>query len=267
MAEPLRDSAGRAVELTIDSGTPCRPAPVPLCQWEFPDVRTAPPDGLVAAGADFHPATIAGAYMAGIFPWPHPGDEYLWFSPDPRAILPVDGLVISQRLGRTVRSGRFRVSIDRAFEEVMQGCADRPDEGTWITPALVAGYRALHRLGWAHSVEVWGEDGALAGGLYGVGVGAMFGAESMFHRQTDASKVAMVALVQHARAIGIELIDIQVLTPHTQSMGGVEVRREDYLTLLRRALLHEARWYRAAAAHPPSGDFDDHLDLDGDVHR
>lgn len=242
MAELLRDSAGRAVELTIDSGTPCRPAPVPLCQWEFPDVRTAPPDGLVAAGADFHPATIAGAYMAGIFPWPHPGDEYLWFSPDPRAILPVDGLVISQRLGRTVRSGRFRVSIDRAFEEVMQGCADRPDEGTWITPALVAGYRALHRLGWAHSVEVWGRDGALAGGLYGVGVGAMFGAESMFHRVTDGSKAAMVAMAQHAAAIGVRFIDVQVLTPHTASMGGVEISRDEYLARLKDALGAEARW-------------------------
>ena len=245
---PLRDTAGREVPIAIEVRTAGPGQRLPPCPWEFPEARRAAAEGLVAAGADFEPATIVEAYRAGIFPWPHPGEEYLWFSPDPRAILPTDGLVISRRLGRTIRSGRFGVSIDGAFEEVMRRCGDRPDEGTWITPALVAGYAALHRLGWAHSVEVWGPDGELAGGLYGVGTGAMFGAESMFHRVRDASKVAMAALAQYARQIGIELIDIQVLTPHTASMGGVEVPREEYFSRLRKALANDARWGTSSGA-------------------
>jgi leucyl/phenylalanyl-tRNA--protein transferase len=157
-------------------------------------------------------------------------------------VLPLDGLVISRRLGRTARGGRFRVTIDAAFEDVMRGCADRPGEGTWITPALIRGYTALQEMGWAHSVEVWNSRGELAGGLYGVCVGAMFGAESMFHRETDSSKVAMVALVRHARRIGIELIDIQVLTDHTERMGGASISRGQYLRRLWRALNREVEW-------------------------
>ncbi len=200
--------------------------------------------GCIGAGADFAPSTIVAAYRRGIFPWPHEDAEFLWFSPDPRAIIPLDGLHVSTRLGRTVRSGRFRVTVDAAFETVMRECAERPGEGTWITSDLVRGYVELNRLGWAHSFEVWDGDGALAGGLYGVGVGAMFGAESMFHRVRDASKVAMVAMVQHARAIGVELIDIQVLTPHTRAMGGVEIPRRDYLEYLGAALDRRAVWFR-----------------------
>ncbi len=239
---PLLDSSGRAVQIAIDVHTPCGPQQLPPCPWQFPDVRRAPPEGLAGAGGDFEPSTIVAAYRAGIFPWPHPDEEYLWFSPEPRAVLPLDGLVISQRLGRTVRSGRFRVTIDAAFEAVMHGCADRPGEGTWITPALIRGYTALQKMGWAHSVEVWNSRGELAGGLYGVCVGAMFGAESMFHRETDASKVAMVGLVQHARRIGIELIDIQVLTPHTERMGGATISRAEYLRRLGRALNRQVEW-------------------------
>lgn len=239
---PLVDSAGREVQVAIEVHTPCAPRHLPPCPWQLPDVRRAPPDGLVGGGGDFEPSTIVAAYLAGIFPWPHPEEEYLWFSPDPRAVLPLDGLVISQRLGRTVRSGRFRVTIDAAFEAVMRGCTDRPGEGTWITPALIRGYTALQQLGWAHSVEVWNTRGELAGGLYGVCVGAMFGAESMFHRETDASKVALVALVQHARRIGIELIDIQVLTPHTERLGGVSIPRAEYLRRLGRALNRRVEW-------------------------
>ncbi len=239
---PLRDSAGRAVEIAIEVSTPCPAQALSPCPWHFPDVGQAPPDGPAAAGGDFEPSTIVAAYRAGIFPWPHAEEEYLWFSPDPRAVLPLDGLVISRRLGRTVRSSRFRVTIDAAFEAVMRGCAERPGEGTWITPALVRGYVALHALGWAHSVEVWDSESTLAGGLYGVGVGAMFGAESMFHRQTDASKVAMVALIQHARRTGIELIDIQVLTDHTARMGGVAIPRAEYLRRLGRALNRTVEW-------------------------
>jgi leucyl/phenylalanyl-tRNA--protein transferase len=227
--------------IPIEIHTPCPPQPLPPCAYAFPNAGSAPKRGLVGTGGDFEPATIVTAYRAGIFPWPHDEEEHAWFSPDPRAIIPVAGLHVARRLARTVRSGRFRVSLDAAFEKVMIACADRPD-GTWITPALVDGYARLHQLGWAHSFETWSADGTLAGGLYGVGVGAMFGAESMFHRATDASKVAMVAMMQHAERIGLLLIDIQVLTPHTISMGAMEISRSEYLERLGGALRTQVAW-------------------------
>ena len=159
----------------------------------------------------------------------------LWFSPDPRAIIPIGRLHVSRRLARTLRGGSFRVTLDAAFSDVVAGCADRA-EGTWITPGYVQGYRALHALGWAHSFEVWTSDGALAGGLYGLRVDRLFGAESMFHRVTDASKIAMVAMMQWAADEGIELVDIQQLTPHTASMGAIEIPRTEYLQRLRQAV-------------------------------
>ena len=240
--EALRDSAGREVSLAIEVRTPCPPQPIAPSPWRFPDPRLAEGHGLIGSGADFSPATVLSAYRRGIFPWPHPESEFLWFSPDPRAIIPLAGLRISRRLGRTVRSGKFRVTIDAAFEAVMAACAEARPEGTWITPALQLGYGQLHAVGWAHSVEVWHGEGELVGGLYGVGIGAMFGAESMFHRVSDASKVAMVALVQHAREIGIELLDVQVLTDHTERMGAVEIPRADYLRRLKAAVGKEVDW-------------------------
>ena len=186
-------------------------------------------------GADFAPATIVAAYRAGYFPWPQPEAEYLWYTPHPRAIIPLGGLQISRRLARTIRSARFRVSIDAAFERVILACADRP-EGTWITEGLVDGYLQLHELGWAHSIETWTDDGKLAGGLYGIRVGGLFGAESMFHHATDASKVAMAAMMHWAESTGIQLIDVQVLTPHTARMGAVEIGREHYLSMLKSVL-------------------------------
>lgn len=201
------------------------------------------PQDVAGYGGDFAPETVLAAYRRGIFPWPHPGEEYLWFSPDPRAIIPIGGLHVSRRLARTIRSGRFRVTLDAAFEAVMQACAERGDEGTWITPSLILGYTALHRAGHAHSFEVWNEGGVLVGGLYGVAVGGMFGAESMFHHATDASKVAMVALMQHAARIGLSLVDVQVLTPHTASMGAIEIPRAEYLARLAIAVNTKANWY------------------------
>jgi leucyl/phenylalanyl-tRNA--protein transferase len=208
------------------------PAP---SRYDFGDAERLPGDGPAALGGDFEPATILAAYRAGLFPWPHPGIERLWFSPDPRAIIPVGGLHVSRRLARTLRGDSFRVTLDAAFGEVVAGCADRA-EGTWITPAYVQGYQALHALGWAHSFEVWTPDGALAGGLYGLRVGQLFGAESMFHRVRDASKIAMVAMMQWAAGEGIELVDIQQLTPHTASIGAIEIPRREYLRRLRRAV-------------------------------
>jgi leucyl/phenylalanyl-tRNA---protein transferase len=201
------------------------------CPYEFPDPRGFPSDGLIAAGGDFAPGTIIAAYRKGIFPWPHEVQDLLWFSPDPRAILPAANLHVSRRLARTIRQGRFRVTLDAAFPEVIAGCAVR-EEGTWITPALKRAYIRLNALGWAHSFEVWGPEGELAGGLYGIAVGGLFGAESMFYRVSDASKVAVVAMVQHCRDVGTSLIDLQVLTPHTASLGAIEIPRDDYLELL-----------------------------------
>jgi leucyl/phenylalanyl-tRNA--protein transferase len=208
------------------------PQPLPPCPYRFPDPRGADVHGLVCEGGDLEPSTIVAAYRAGIFPWPHEDRELLWFSPDPRAILPLDGLHISRRLARTLRVGRYQATVDTAFREVIAACADRPDGGTWITPNMVAAYTRLHELGWAHSIETWTADGTLAGGLYGLRVGRLFGAESMFHRATDASKVAMVRLVSWALETGITLIDVQLLTPHLASMGAVEISREEYLRMV-----------------------------------
>jgi leucyl/phenylalanyl-tRNA--protein transferase len=220
-----------ALEIVVARAT--RPAPVGACRFEFPDPREADADGLLATGGDFDPSTLLAAYRRGVFPWPVDGVELLWWSPDPRAVLPPDGVHVSRSLARTLRAGRFRVTVDAAFDDVVAGCAERraADDETWITPAIRDAYGRLHRLGWAHSVEVW-TDGALAGGLYGVALGALFAAESMFHRVTDASKVALVALGQHACAVGVRLVDVQMPTPHLTSMGAVTISREQYLRAL-----------------------------------
>ncbi len=232
-ADPERGAATPAVPVEVHGKGP--PRPLEPCRYAFPDPRGAPPEGLMAAGGDFEPGTVVAAYRRGTFPWPHEVQEYLWFSPDPRAILPPENLHVSRRLARTLRQGRFRVTLDAAFAEVIAGCAVR-DEGTWITPTLMDGYIRLHGLGWAHSFEVWTQEGELAGGLYGVAVGGMFGAESMFYRVRDASKVAVVAMVQHCQRVGVSLIDLQVLTAHTASLGAVEVSRDEYLARLAGAI-------------------------------
>jgi leucyl/phenylalanyl-tRNA--protein transferase len=210
-----------------------RPTPAPgavgRARFVFPDPRRTDADGFVAHGGDLEPATLIAAYRRGIFPWPFDGHELLWWSPDPRAVIPVDGLRVSRRLARTLRRATFRITLDAAFDEVVAACAAR--EQTWITPGIRRAYGRLHALGWAHSVEVW-MDGALAGGLYGLAIGGLFAAESMFHRATDASKIAMVALVQHARRVGVTLIDAQVPSAHIASMGAVTLRRDDYLARL-----------------------------------
>lgn len=213
------------------------PARVGRSRFQFPDPRGADADGLLATGGDLEPPTLLAAYRQGVFPWPIDGIDLVWWSPDPRAVLPPHGLHVSRSLERTLRRARFRVTIDAAFEDVMTGCAEPrgEDDATWITPAIRKAYARLHQLGWAHSVEVWA-DGALAGGLYGVSIGALFAAESMFHRATDASKVALVALAQHARAVGVQLVDVQMPTPHLTSMGAVTITREEYLRALARAV-------------------------------
>lgn len=210
------------------------PARLPACRFRFPDPARADAEGLMAQGGDLEPATLVAAYRQGVFPWPYDESAILWWSPDPRAILPLDALHVSRSLARTLRRGRFRVTLNAAFGAVIDGCAARPE--TWITPAMRAAYVRLHGLGWAHSVEVWASDGTLAGGLYGVGIGGLFAAESMFHRATDASKVAVVALVQHARGVGTTLLDVQVPSEHLTTLGARAVSRAEYLTRLAAAV-------------------------------
>jgi leucyl/phenylalanyl-tRNA--protein transferase len=191
-------------------------------------------NGLVAIGGDLHPQRLLQAYRGGIFPWYDEGGPICWWSPDPRAIFELDGLHVTRRMQRTLRSGRFMVSVNRDFGGVIRGCADRM-EGTWITPDMIRAYERLHRLGRAHSVEVW-QDGELAGGLYGVAIGGLFAAESMFTRRRDASKAALVFLVERLQQRGFQLLDIQMVTEHTARLGAIEIPRAEYLARLRRAL-------------------------------
>ncbi len=189
----------------------------------------------------FTPTGIEFAYRRGIFPMQDSRTgELHWFQPDPRTILPLDGFHISRSLARTIRQGRFEVSFDRDFEGVMRACADR-EEGTWISEEFIAVYGALHRVGKTHSVEVW-RNGRLVGGTYGVALGGAFMGESMFHRETDASKVALAALVERLNARGYALLDVQYLTPHLQSLGAVEIPHRVYYDRLRRALRLNCRF-------------------------
>jgi leucyl/phenylalanyl-tRNA---protein transferase len=210
------------------------PIPGPS-RWRFPDPATAGSDGLVGIGADLKPATLVDAYRQGIFPWPHPGAPLPWFSPDPRGVIPLDGLVVSRSLRARLRRSGWETTVDRAFAAVLAGCADRADsaEGTWITPPMRAAYQRLNDLGHAHSLEMWA-GGELVGGLYGVGVGGVFTGESMFHRASDASKVALVDLVARLAEAGGCLVDVQMVTPHLASLGAHDLPRAEFLALLAR---------------------------------
>jgi len=199
------------------------------------DPSAADAQGFVAIGGDLRPATLLRAYRNGVFPWYDESMPICWWSPDPRAILPLDNLHVSRRLARTLRSGRFQSTMDRDFAGVIRGCAENRGDGTWLVPEMIAAYQRLHELGRAHSIEIWRGD-ELAGGLYGVAIGGFFSAESMFHRVTDASKVAIVGLVDRLRAGGFELIDIQFLTAHTARLGGIEIPKTEYLRRLTAAL-------------------------------
>jgi len=233
----------------------------------FPDPEDADPSGIVAIGGDLHPTTLLKAYRAGIFPWPMPGLPLTWFSPDPRALLFFDELHVGRRLARTRRRSRLRFTLDAAFDEVIRHCAEVPrpeqpgtrpeparatlepeeapedNEGepfngetvaeprTWITPEVTRAYGEFHRLGHAHSCEAWDGD-RLVGGLYGVDADGAFAGESMFYLEPDASKLALLHVIDHLRARGLEWMDIQVMTPHMKAMGAREVPRREYLKLL-----------------------------------
>ncbi len=181
------------------------------------------------------PEGVELAYRHGIFPMADERSaEILWFRPDPRAVIPLDGFHVSRSLARTLRRAVFDVRVDTDFEGVMHGCADRP-EGTWISERFVEVYGALHRAGKAHSVEAW-REGRLAGGVYGLALGGAFMAESMFRRETDASKVALAALTSRLRERGFILLDVQYVTPHLESLGAIEITRREYERRLERAL-------------------------------
>ena len=187
------------------------------------------------------PRVLVRAYCAGLFPM---GEEETgivrWYAPDPRGILPLEDFHVPTNLGRLVRQGRFRVSFDQAFDRVIEGCADR--ERTWITPRILKAYKRLHRAGPAHSVEAWTAEGALAGGLYGVALGGAFFGESMFFRETNASKVALVHLVRRLRRRNYRLLDTQYGNAHLEQFGGIEISREEYQRRLDRALRAEVAW-------------------------
>ncbi len=216
----------------------------------FPPAQLAEPEGVVLFGGKLTPEWLLDAYAHGIFPWPvfDGTDVIVWWSPDPRAIFELDGLHVSRRLARTCRSGMFEVSCDRDFAGVIEGCATAGGRrhNTWLSPPMIAAYTRLFELGHAHSIEVW-QDGALVGGAYGVAIGGLFAGESMFHRVSDASKVALVHLVNHLRSRGYQLFDIQQKTSHTASLGAIEIPRDEYLA-------------RLSAALEVSATFGDHLE-------
>jgi len=197
----------------------------------FPDPRSFDREGLVAIGGDLHEERLLAAYRAGIFPWYAEGYLPMWWSPDPRGMLDAQSLHVSRSLRRVLTRGRFELTWNRCFGRVMHECGSNRPDGSWIIPEMVEAYAGLHRRGQAHSLEVW-NGSELVGGTYGVQVGAFFAAESMFHRRTDMSKVALVALVRSLFAAGIELLDVQFATPHLQTLGAFETPREEYLRRL-----------------------------------
>ncbi len=204
----------------------------------FPDPRLANEDGVVAIGGDLNPDRVLEAYRCGIFPWPHRGLPLLWFSPDPRMVLEPDKLRVSRSLRRTLRKKRYEIRLDTAFADVMRGCARTPrrgQHGTWITPAMMECYCALHERGFAHSAEAW-REGRLVGGLYGISLGGVFVGESMFAAQPDASKAALVTLAGWLNEHGVGMIDAQTHSDHLERLGAVQWPRERYLEALARAL-------------------------------
>ena len=191
------------------------------------------PEGdLVTLGGDLEPSTLINAYRRGIFPMEASAlpNVLAWWSPDPRGVLPLDGLRVTRSMRQSFK--QYEIRVDTCFEDVIRGCADPSRESGWITEDFIAAYVRLHRLGWAHSVEVFSREGELAGGLYGVRVGGLFAGESMFHRKRDASKVALMALVDLMRTSGMSLLDIQWCTEHLESLGAIAIPRHDYLARL-----------------------------------
>ena len=229
---PIRARHTWIVPWNLDgwTDTPIEP---PQSKWGFPSPDIAEPSGLVGLGGDIEPGTLLLAYRSGLFPMPFNRRRIGWWSPDPRGIIPLDGLRVPRSLRQSCR--RFEVRTDTCFRAVMTRCGDPRRPHGWITPAFIDAYEHLHRLGWAHSLEVF-ENEQLVGGLYGVAIDGLFAGESMFHTARDASKVALVALVDLLTDRGSSLLDVQWTTPHLCSLGAIDVRRDDYLDRLATAL-------------------------------
>ena len=222
----------------------------------FPHAALAEPNGLLGVGGDLHPNRLILAYRSGIFPWYSEGQPILWFSPNPRFVLDPNELYVPRSLKQTIRKKKFRITMDLAFEEVIEQCSIKKREGqfgTWITQEMKESYTQLHNMGVAHSIEAW-EDDVLVGGLYGVCIGNLFAGESMFAKRSDASKVAFVYAVHQLIAWGIELIDSQVYTEHLERFGAKEIERSEYLYMLE-SLVHADRpprkWYFDDDFEPP----------------
>lgn len=209
------------------------PRPVAPCRWDL-DPSQADENGVVGVGADLDVATLVAAYHRGVFPWPHAGMPLMWFSPDPRAVLTPERFHVSRSLRRTLLGCGFETTVDEDVEGVISACARR-DEGTWITAEMRDAYVELAALGWVHSIEVW-EGTSLVGGVYGVQVGGVFTGESMFHRRSDASKIALLDLCSRFQASGGQFVDVQLPTDHLSSLGALPVARDEFLRVLR----HEA---------------------------
>lgn len=214
----------------------------------FPPIEAAGPDGLLMTGGSLAPDWMLEAYRRGIFPMPIRVERrrlVAWITPDPRGIIELDGLHISRRLARRLKRQEFRFTFDRAFADVVEGCAaPRPgdcESDVWLTLSMQNAYLTLHELGHAHSIEVW-QDGRLVGGAFGVTVGGLFAGESMFHRVTDASKAALAVLFEHFRSCGYTLFDIQWANSHTRSLGAIDIPRSEYLARLADAIKRDVRF-------------------------
>jgi len=204
----------------------------------FPDVKRATPEGLVAVGGNLSPKRLLSAYRQGIFPWYSENQPIFWWSLDPRGIIPLDDFHVGATLIKVLKRKIFEIKINTAFEDVMRACAVRSDgsESGWITEEMISAYTELHRLGNAHSIESW-RNGKLVGGVYGIAIGGLFAAESMFYLESNASKIALTALVERMKETGFTLFDCQMVTNVTKRMGAIEISREEYLKQLNKALL------------------------------
>ncbi|HOZ72973.1 MAG TPA: leucyl/phenylalanyl-tRNA--protein transferase [Spirochaetales bacterium] len=225
--------------------------------FAFPPVSGASPDGVLCVGGNLSPGMLLSAYRQGIFPWFNDDEPIVWWSPDPRFVLEPAELHVSGTMRKLIKKRRFRLSLDRAFGEVIRACSASPrrgQRGTWITSDMIDAYERMHALGYAHSVEAW-LDGALVGGLYGLSLGSAFFGESMFSREPDASKAAFIPFVWALAEAGCTLVDSQVYTDHVASLGGKSVRRDEYLAMLERALASptiKGDWATAFPSFPSS---------------